>query len=398
MPVTLRSKDVRIVSVDEIRPNERNRNSHPPEQIDRLCKIIEYQGFRTPLIVSNQSGKLVSGHGRLLAAKKLGLKELPVLFQDFESSDQEMAAGISDNAVSAWAELDLSGINLDLGDLGPDFDIDLLGIEDFVIEPADKLDPGCDEDEVPDHVEPNAKLGDIYRLGNHRLMCGDSTDFSAVEKLMNGELADLVFTDPPYNVNYKGSDGQKIQNDNMDEAAFSQFCSDFYSNYFTAMKPGASIYVFHADLMGDHFRYNFKKSGFHLSSTIIWNKNSLVMGRSDYHWKHEPCLYGWKPGAAHEWYSDRKQNTVFDFQKGSGQDNKMHPTCKPVGLVEYFINNSSKKNDLIIDLFGGSGSTLISAEKNNRRCFMSEIDPHYVDVIIARWEKYSGQKAELING
>lgn len=202
-PIELRSRDIRIVATESIQPHPKNRNTHSEDQIDRLCRIIEYQGFRDPLIISNRSGLLISGHGRLEAAKKLGIQELPVTFQDFESDEQEYAAMVSENSIASWAELDLSGINSDLGDLGPDFDIDLLGIKDFVLEPVEKLDPQCDEDDVPGMPsEPRTKRGDIYQLGRHRLMCGSSIEITAMDALMAGVVADLLVTDPPYGVSY----------------------------------------------------------------------------------------------------------------------------------------------------------------------------------------------------
>jgi DNA modification methylase len=341
---------------------------------------------------------VTSGHGRIEAARLNGWNDVPVNFQDYESEEQEYADVQADNAIASWAELDLAGINSDLGELGPDFDLDLLGIRNFVLEPVEKLDPQCDEDEVPEIVPPRTKAGDLYILGRHKLLCGDSTMLSDVEKLMDGEKADIIWTDPPYNVSYTGKtkDALKIENDSMDDEQFYKFLYDVYSNMIMHTKPGCAIYVAHADSEGVNFRKAMKDAGWLLKQCLIWVKQTFVMGRQDYHWKHEPILYGWAPGAAHNWFSDRKQCTVVNFDKPNR--NAEHPTMKPVELIEYFLGNSCPEAGLVLDLFGGSGSTLIAAEKTQRRANLMELDPRYCDVIVARWEKYTGQKAELAYG
>lgn len=381
------------VDIHKIIENPKNNNKHPDKQIDLLAKIIDYQGQRSPIVVSNRSGFIVKGHGRLMAIKKLGWEKAAVDYQDYESEAQEYADLIADNKIAELAEFDEALMIEELKNIDLD-DYDLLGIPDFEM-PEPEIIPQADAEDIPEHVETRCKPGDLWTLGKHRLLCGDSTMVDHVERLMNGEQADLVFTDPPYNVDYHGSDGQSIQNDNMSKENFYQFCQDFYKSYFLAMREGAGIYVFHSSAEVDAFVGAFREVGFHYSGYLIWNKNALIMGRSDYQWKHEPCIYGWKPGASHNWYSDRSQTTVFDHDKGSGVDNKMHPTSKPISLVEYYVNNSSKKNDLVIDFFGGSGSTMIACEKNNRRCNTLELDPHYCDVILQRWEEYTGKKATL---
>ena len=392
----IKSKEIKLVPIEQIIPNPKNPNKHPQEQIDRLAKIIDFQGFRVPLIVSNRSGFLVSGHGRLDCAKSLGVKELPVMYQDFESEAQEYAFVVSDNEIQKWAATDLSMVNLEMLDLGPDFDIDMLGIKDFVIESPEVFEAQSDEDEVPEVVHPITRRGDIWLLGNHRLMCGDSTMINDVEKLMNGEKADCVVTDPPYNVAYKGKTKESltIQNDEMSGADFKQFLIDCFSNYYSIMNDGAAIYVFHADLEGINFRSAFLESGFKLSQCLVWVKNSLVMGRNDYHWQHEPILYGWKPTGSHKWFSDRKQTSVWNFSRPT--KNLEHPTMKPVDLIEYPISNSTQgQNNVVADFFGGSGSTLIAAEKTGRKSRLLELDEKYCDVIIKRWENYTGKKATL---
>lgn len=252
--------------------------------------------------------------------------------------------------------------------------------------------------EIEVDLEPpkRAKIGDIWQLGNHRLMCGDSTNKNNVEKLMDNNKADLLLTDPPYNVDYEGKtkDSLKMKNDSMDDSNFKQFLIDAFSNANDVMKDGASFYIWHADSEGYNFRSACKDVSWKVRQCLIWNKNAMVMGRQDYQWKHEPCLYGWKDGASHNWYSDRKQTTILEFKKPLRND--LHPTMKPIDLFSYQIKNSSKNNDIVLDLFGGSGSTLIACEQLNRICYMMEFDPHYVDVIIYRWEKLTNRKAILL--
>jgi DNA modification methylase len=276
------------------------------------------------------------------------------------------------------------------------FDLTLLGFDDkelnALLQP-EIVDGLTDEDAVPDvPEEPKTKLGDIYILGNHRLMCGDSTSIDAVEKLTDG-LVDILVTDPPYNVNYEGSNGLKIQNDSMGDEQFRQFLRDAFVAADAVMKQGAVFYIWHADVEGYNFRGACKDAGWKVRQCLIWNKDSLVMGRQDYHWKHEPCLYGWKDGAAHLWASDRKQSTIIECKKPKKND--MHPTMKPVELMEYQILNNTKGQDLVLDLFGGSGSTMIACEKLGRKSRLMELDPKYCDVIVKRWEDFTGKKAVL---
>lgn len=240
--------------------------------------------------------------------------------------------------------------------------------------------------------------GDIWQLDEHRLMCGDSTDVNSIKKLMNDNKADLYLTDPPYNVSYEGGtkDALKILNDSMDDNAFRKFLKDAFYAADLVLKEGASFYIWHADSEGYNFRYAVNHCGWLMKQCLIWNKNSMVMGRQDYQWKHEPCLYGWKPGASHHWYSDRKQTTVLEFNRPIR--NAEHPTMKPVELFAYQIQNSSQKGDIVLDSFGGSGTSIIACEQVNRKCYMMELDPHYCDVIIARWEHFTGKKAKKISG
>lgn len=256
------------------------------------------------------------------------------------------------------------------------------------------------EDEAPEvdeESEPITKLGDIWKLGRHRLMCGDSTSIEQTEKLMGGQQADLLITDPPYNVSYEGGTNDKltIMNDNMSNDDFRLFLVNAFAAADNVMKNGASFYIWHADSEGYNFRGACFENKWQVRQCLIWNKNSMVMGRQDYQWKHEPCLYGWKDGASHNWYNDRSQTTVMNFNKP--QRNGEHPTMKPVELFDYQIRNSSKKGDNVLDLFGGSGTTMIACEHNGRNAYIMELDPKYCDVIIKRWETLTGEKAVLVD-
>lgn len=383
----------KLVPIGLLAAHPKNRNKHPDEQLHRLADILDYQGWRYPIKVSKSSGFITSGHGRLEAARLLGLKEVPVNYQEYESEEQEYADLVADNAIALWAEIDLAGINADLGDLGPDFNIEHLGIKDFVLEPADKLEPGCDEDEVPEHVEPTSKLGDIYTLGKHRLMCGDSTSIDAVEKLMDGEKADMVFTDPPYGMNldtdyskmHSGGGSASTKNPYQKGNKYSPIIGDD-----EPFDPGILIgffdYVNEIFLWGGDYYYERLPPG---GTFMVWDKNNGNEGADK--------MIG--NGFEFCWTKQKhKKEMCRIFGRGTfGHDKiKIHPTQKPVQLVEWFFERWGKGLEIIVDLFGGSGSALIACEKTNRRCFMMELDPHYCDVIVARWEKYTGKKAVII--
>ena len=320
---------------------------------------------------------------------------VPCVIADDLTEEQIKAYRLADNKVAELAEWDFdllgaeldSIIKIDMCDFG--FDFNLEEEEKEVVE---------DDFEVELPEEPRTKLGDIYQLGNHRLMCGDSTSITDVEKLMGGDLADMLLTDPPYNVDYEGKtkDKLKIENDKMDNDNFRQFLIDAFNNADMVMKAGAVFYIWHADSEGYNFRGACFDVGWKVRQCLIWNKNSMVMGRQDYHWKHEPCLYGWKDGAGHLWASDRKQTTVISFDRPTRND--LHPTMKPVPLFDYQIKNNTKGEDIVLDLFGGSGTTIMACEQNERRAYTMEFDPRYVDVIISRWEQFTGKKAVLLNG
>ena len=380
--------------------------------VDRVSAAIKEFGFRVP-IIAKSDGLVVDGHLRLKAAKKLGLETVPVLLADDLSPAQIKAFRLSVNKMAELAEWDDEMLAVELSDLKDmGFDLDLTGFSTDEIEAL--LAPVgteglTDEDAVPEVPEaPVTVLGDVWLLGKHRVMCGDSTSIDAVEKLMAGGGADMFLTDPPYNVAYGGAggnaanknkvDGGKsntntILNDDMSDDAFRQFLRDAFTTATTAMKPGAVFYIWHSDSEGFNFRGACKDAGLQVRQCLIWKKSSLVMGRQDYQWKHEPCLYGWKDGAGHLWASDRTQTTILEFDKPHRND--VHPTMKPVGLFEYQMLNNTKGGDIVLDLFGGSGTTIIAAEKNGRYGYLMELDPKYCDVIVQRWQEFTGQTATL---
>lgn len=388
------SQKFEMKKLDSLVDSHFQRNKHSKEQIERLALIMREEGVTHPIFITKGTNRICFGHGRRDAALLNQWTEFPTCEVEFENDDQEYRMVQSDNAIASWAELDFAQINLDLPNLGP-FDINLLGIKDFVVEPMDKY-RDKDADEVPEVKEPFVKSGELWLLGNHRLLCGDSTKKEDVERLMNGEEADLVFTDPPYNVNYKSIDGKTIENDSMSDEDFLSFLTSAFTNIAKVLKNGSSFYICHADLEGFNFRYAVKLAELKVRQCCIWVKNSLVMGRQDYQWRHEPILYGWKEGEAHKWYADRAQTTVWEFNKPSRSEE--HPTMKPVELVEYGVRNSSKVGDLVFEPFCGSGSTLIACEKTSRRCFGMEIDPHYCTVILERWAKFTGEDPKREDG
>lgn len=392
--------------IDSLVPHPKNPNNHPDKQIKLLAKIIKYQGQRSPIVVSSKSGFIVKGHCRLSALKELGWQQVAVDVQEYDNEAQEFADLNADNKIAELAKYDdqfmIDGIK-EL-QLDEDFDLELFGVLDLEIQEIDENKDAI-EDDIPTDVDTRAKPGDVWLLGDHRLMCGDSTNIQHVEQLMNGDKAALVITDPPYNVAVndeskeslkargRRSDGLTIKNDKMSDEDFIVFLSDIFSCYNAVMHDGASIYVFYADSMTIPFMSTFIDAGFHFAQNCIWNKQQFVMTRKDYHYKHEPIMYGWKKGCAHSWKADRKQSSVWNFDRPF--NNELHPTMKPINLIEYPLLNSSSVGSSVLDLFGGSGSTLIACEKTNRKCFMMELDPKYCDVILKRWEDYAGKEAKL---
>lgn len=383
------------VEIEKLKPYKNNARTHSDEQIEKIAKSMKEFGFINPVLVDGNLN-VIAGHGRILGAKKLGMKEVPCLFIEDLTEEQKRAYIIADNRLAEDAGWDKELLKIELEDLkNMNFDITLTGFEledfDFSMDETEVIEDEFDET-VPE--EPTSKKGEIYKLGKHFLMCGDSTDINDVEKLMNGVKADMLLTDPPYNVDYEGGTGLTIQNDNMDDETFREFLRVSFFNANSVMKEGAVFYIWHADSEGYNFRGACHDIGWKVRQCLIWCKNTLVMGRQDYHWKHEPCLYGWKEGASHLWASNRKQTTVLEFDRPSVS--KEHPTMKPVGLFDYLIKNNTKKDDIVLDLFAGSGTSIIACEQNGRIAYSMELDPKYVDVIISRWEKLTGQQAERI--
>lgn len=384
--------DIINIALKDLKPYENNPRKND-DAVKYVAESIKEFGFKVPIVI-DKNNVIVAGHTRYKAAKKLKMSEVPCIIADDLTDEQIKAFRLADNKVAEKAEWDFDLLNAELDDI-IDLDMELFGFEDALQDDAEEAVE--DEFEVELPAEPKSKLGDIYQLGNNRLMCGDSTVLEDVEKLMGGEQADMLLTDPPYNVNYEGKtkDKLKIKNDQMGNDNFRQFLTDAFSNADMVMKPGAVFYIWHADSEGYNFRGACFDAGWTVRQCLIWNKNSMVMGRQDYQWKHEPCLYGWKEGAGHLWASDRKQTTVINFDKPTRND--MHPTMKPIPLFDYQIKNNTKGGDVVLDLFGGSGTTIMACEQNGRRGYSMEYDPRYVDVIIARWEKFTGEKAVLLN-
>jgi site-specific DNA-methyltransferase (adenine-specific) len=386
--------------VDKLIPYINNSRTHSDEQVAQIAASIKEFGWTNPILVDGENG-IIAGHGRLMAARKLGYTEVPTIELKDLTETQRKAYIIADNRLALNAGWDNEMLTIELNDLLADgFALEMLGFDpkelDALLEP-EVLEGLTDEDAVPDvPEEPTTKLGDIYQLGNHRLMCGDSTSIDAVTKLTSGGGVDMLLTDPPYNVAYEGSTKEKltIKNDNMANDQFRQFLRDAFVTADLVMKAGAVFYIWHADSEGLNFRGACVDAGWTVRQCLIWKKSSLVMGRQDYHWKHEPCLYGWKDGAGHLWAADRKQTTILEFDKPSR--NGEHPTMKPVALFEYQMLNNTKGGDIVLDLFGGSGTTLLAAEKHGRHARLMELDPKYCDVILKRWEDFTGKKAVLL--
>lgn len=385
------------IGIDQLTPYDHNTRSHGKEDVAAIAKSIQRYGFSDPIGVWGDRNIIVEGHGRLMAAKKLKMTEVPVIRLDHLTDEQRREYAIAHNRtaeLSTWdfEELKTELQELDFGDLDLGFDLD------FGNDGTTAVD---DDYEVVVPEEAKCKLGQVYKLGRHRLMCGDSTKREDVEKLCGGVKVDMLLTDPPYNVAYHGGDrsnydsykhGASIKNDEMDEESFIEFLHKAFSNADAVMKPGAVFYIWFADRMSYPFHYACKLTDWVVRETLIWKKQSIVMGRMDYHYRHEPCLYGWKNGS-HLWASDRKQSTILEFDRPS--KSKLHPTMKPIPLFDYQMQNNTKGGDIVLDLFSGSGTSLIAAEQNGRTAFCMEFDPKFADVIIDRWQTLTGQTAEL---
>jgi site-specific DNA-methyltransferase (adenine-specific) len=375
-------------------------NPRKNQAVDKVASSIKEFGWQQPIVVDEQN-VIVVGHTRYQAAQKLGLKEVPTHIAKGLTESQIKAYRLLDNRANQDALWDDEMLKIEIKGLEElNADLNLTG---FTADELNKLlfeeNKGLtDEDEIPELSEETVcKLGDIWQLGKHKLICEDSTKLENLQKLCGDQKADLYLTDPPYNVSYEGKTKEKltIQNDKQTDDNFILFLSKAFVSADNYLKMGGSFYIWHSDSEGLNFRLACLEAKWKLRQTLIWSKNSMVMGRQDYQWQHEPCLYGWKEGSSHSWYSDRKQTTIINHDRPT--QSKLHPTMKPVSLIEYLIKNSSKQEDIILDSFLGSGSTLIACEKQSRICYGLELDPRYADVIINRWQNFTGQKAEKIN-
>lgn len=398
-------------NIDELIPYEKNPRKND-EAVDKVTASLEAFGWQQPIVIDHND-VIVAGHTRWKAAKKLGMKTVPVKYAD-ELTDEEIKAyRLADNKTAEFAEWEFELLGEELKGV-EDIDMSNFG---FLLDENDsrndlKHEVIEDDFDITIPQKPKAKVGNIYRLGRHRLMCGDSTEINSVKKLMDGIKADLFLTDPPYNVDYNAKEQRLagyrpnkrvkqnlntgIRNDKMKDSAFRNFLGQAFDNALKNMKQGAAFYIWYAELETYNFLSACKDVGLDVRQNLVWKKSHLTLGRQDYQWIHEPCLYGWKSGSSHAWYSDRKQTTVLEFNKPNKSE--LHPTMKPVALFDYLIKNSSKQGDIVLDLFGGSGTTIIACEQNERCAYVMELDPKYVDVIIKRWEDFTGEKAELIEG
>ena len=395
--------------IEKLVPYAKNSRTHSEEQVAQIAASIKEWGFTTAVLV-DESGSIIAGHGRVMAARKLGMASLPVMVAAGWTDAQKRAYVIADNKLALNAGWDNELLALEMGELGDlGFDLDLVGFTDEEIAalmPVQGTDGLTDPDDAPAVQEnPVTVPGDVWVMGKHRLMCGDSTSVDAMDKLLAGQFADLVVTDPPYGVSYADKNrslnasgrGNRIQtpikNDHLQGNELKEFFLAAFSSMFVAMKPGSPFYVF-APQGGEQMMMMMmmmQEACLPVRHELIWVKNNHVLGRADYHYKHEPVLYGWKDGAGHPWYGDRNKFSIWNVDKP--MQSKLHPTMKPVELVEIPIQNSSKGHDVVLDLFGGSGTTLIAAEKNGRTAMLMELDPRYCDVIIKRWQDFTGKIA-----
>lgn len=378
------------MDISLIKPYDKNAKKHPKKQVDQVAASIKEFGFNQPIVV-DKNNVVIVGHGRLEAAKTLGMTDVPTITVDL-TDEQSNAYRLADNKLNE-SEWDMKLVIEELKGLSEPM-FDLTGFDKDLILEADDAD-----DEIPAIPDaPRSKLGDLYEIGQHRVLCGDSTQMEAVSALCGDKKVDMYLTDPPYNVSYEGKtkDALTIENDSMSDSSFRQFLIDAFTSAFAHMKAGAVFYIWHADSEGYNFRGAIHDIGEKVRQCLIWNKNSMVMGRQDYHWKHEPCLYGWKEGSAHLWNSDRTQTTVLDFQRPSRSTE--HPTMKPVELIAYQVTNNTKGEDIVLDTFAGGGSTLIACQKTGRICYTMELDPKYVDVIVQRFVDYTGVTEVKKNG
>jgi len=393
-----------MTSIKDLKSDHKNARKRTDRSAKLIAESLQRYGAARSIVI-DEDNRILAGNGTIEGAKAAGIQNIRVIETDGTeiiavkrtglSEDEKIGLALADNRTSDLSDWDKDMLQQlsEEHDIAPWFDADdlteILGTVEQL--PTEGL---ADADDVPEApAEPITKPGDLWVLGDHRLLCGDSTDTVALERLMAGANADLWLTDPPYNVNYEGGTGLKIQNDNMKDAEFRQFLKDVYIAANCFLRPGAAFYIWHADSEGYNFRGAAFDAGWKVRQCLIWLKSCMVMGRQDYQWKHEPCLYGWTEGAAHFWNSDRKQTTILEFAKPSR--NGEHPTMKPVDLFQYQMANSTKPGDIVLDSFGGSGTTMIAAERINRKARLMELDPAYCDVIVQRWQAFTGKLATL---
>lgn len=410
------------VKIADLLEYKNNAKEHPQWQIEQIVESIEKFGFNDPIAI-DENNIIIEGHGRLYALQEMGAEEVECIRLSHLGENEKKAYILAHNKLTMNTEFDADLLAQELGEI-EGIDMSSFG---FLMDPLiEVVEDDFDDEAAIEQPEPIAKLGDVYQLGEHFLMCGDSTDFIAVKKLCGEALMDLLVTDPPYNVAYEGKteDALTIENDNMDDAKFREFLKAAFACADGVMRPGAAFYIWHADSEGFNFRGACRDIGWTVRQCLIWNKNQMVLGRQDYQWKHEPCLYGWKDGAAHYFVDDRNLLTVLEeeseLKKMSKAElinyileiqeqtattvinevkpsrNGLHPTMKPLRLIERLVRNSSKKGENVLDLFNGSGSTLMVCEQLGRRYFGMELDPRYVDATIERWEEFTGKKAVKI--
>ena len=382
-----------LVEIDKLIPYINNARTHSKEQINKLRSSLREFGFINPVIIGRDYG-IIAGHGRVMAAREEGINEVPCVFVDHLTEAQKKAYIIADNRMALDAGWDEEILKVEIEALQAEaFDISLTGFGDDELSDLFGKDKDAIEDDDYDLTAALEKAafvekGDVWVVGRHRLVCGDATSAEDVALLMDGKKANLIVTDPPYGVSFKSNSGLTIKNDSMKDEEFYNFLHKSFENMVAHLESGGSAYVFHADTEGLTFRKAFIDAGFHLAGVCIWSKNSLVLGRSDYQWQHEPVLYGFLKNGKHRWYSDRKQTTIWNFNKPKRNEN--HPTSKPLDLLSYPIRNSSQENAIVIDTFGGSGSTLMACEQTNRICFTMELDEKYASVILRRYVEDTG--------
>ncbi len=391
--------EMQLIPLGKLVPYVNNARTHSPEQLAKLRSSLREFGFINPVII-DRDFNVIAGHGRIAAAKEEGITEVPCVFVDYLTEAQKKAYILADNRMALDAGWDEELLRIEIESLqGADFDVSLTGFGEDEI--ADLFAGDGEKDVKDDDFDLSAALekaafvekGDIWTVGRHRLMCGDATNAEDVAALMDGKKANLIVTDPPYGVSFKSGSGLSIQNDSMKGDEFYTFLYNSFVCMVEHLESGGAAYVFHADTEGLNFRKAFVHAGFHLAGVCIWVKNSLVLGRSDYQWQHEPVLYGFLKNGKHPWYSDRKQTTIWNYDKP--KRNKNHPTSKPLDLLGYPISNSSQENAIVLDTFGGSGSTMMACEQTNRICFMCELDEKYASVILRRYVEDTGDSENV---